>query len=62
MMIAFDSRYSAFLVLYPTGVVSEMILMYKGIPYLRERKLFSVHLPNSWNFAWHHDLFLQVCT
>jgi hypothetical protein len=53
-------RYNAFLLLYPTGVVSEMVLLWKGLPYLRSRDLYSIHMPNTWNFAWDYAIFIQV--
>lgn len=53
-------RYTAFLVLYPVGVVSEMVLLYRGVPYVRERDLYSIHMPNKWNFAWDYALFIEV--
>ena len=53
-------RYTAFLVLYPIGVVSEMVLLYQGVPYVRRRDLYSIRMPNKWNFAWDYALFIQV--
>lgn len=53
-------RYSAFLLLYPVGVVTEMLLLYWGVPFVRERKLYSIFLPNAWNFAWDYAIFVQV--
>jgi hypothetical protein len=32
----------------------------KGLPYVRERSIMSVSMPNTWNFAWNHALFVQV--
>lgn len=53
-------RYTAFIPLYPLGVVAEMVLLYKGLPYVRERSIMSVSMPNTWNFAWDHALFVQI--
>lgn len=53
-------RYNAFLLLYPTGVVSEMLLLYWGVPYVRQRDLYSIHMPNRWNFAWDYAIFIEV--
>ncbi|WIA16400.1 hypothetical protein OEZ85_013092 [Tetradesmus obliquus] len=53
-------RYNAFLLLYPTGVVSEMLLLWKGLPYLRSRDLYSIHMPNKYNFAWDYAIFIQI--
>ncbi len=54
------ARYSAFLPLYPIGVVSEMWLIYKGLPAVRQRQLHSVSLPHPWNFAFDYSYFLMV--
>lgn len=54
------ARYSAFLPLYPVGVVSEMWLVYKGLPAVRQRQLHSVSLPHPWNFAFDYSYFLMV--
>lgn len=53
------ARYSAFLVLYPVGVVSEMWLLYAGLPAVRQRQLHSLALPNGWNFAFDYSYFLM---
>jgi len=44
-------RYSTFIVLYITGVASELTLCYFRLPYIYENRPFSVHLPNSYNFS-----------
>lgn len=54
------ARYSAFLVLYPIGVVSEMWLLYRGLPAVRALRLHSMALPNWWNFAFDYSYFLVV--
>jgi len=51
-------RYSGFLILYPLGAGSEMMLLYKAMPYIRERGLWSLTLPNKLNFAFD---FYKVC-
>jgi hypothetical protein len=37
-----------------------MVLLWKGLPYLRSRDLYSIHMPNTWNFAWDYAIFIQV--
>ena len=49
-----------FLFNYPVGVVCEMILMYLAVPFLRERDMFSIHMPNAWNWAWDYSIFIHV--
>lgn len=46
------SRYSFFIILYPVGVAGELISLYKSIPYIRERQLFTYALPNAWNISF----------
>jgi hypothetical protein len=54
------SRYSAFILIYPVGVVAEMVLMYRALPFIRARKLFSVFMPNAYNFAFDYAIFITV--
>ncbi|KIY98543.1 hypothetical protein MNEG_9418 [Monoraphidium neglectum] len=53
-------RYSAFIPIYPTGVVTEMVLMYLALPFIRDRGLFSVFMPNNYNFAFDYATFIAV--
>lgn len=32
----------------------------KGLPTVREEGIFTIRMPNSWNFGWDHALFVQV--
>ncbi|XP_076882053.1 very-long-chain (3R)-3-hydroxyacyl-CoA dehydratase PASTICCINO 2-like [Bidens hawaiensis] len=45
-------RYSTFLVLYPTGISSEIGMIYSALPYMKESGLYSVRMPNKWNFSF----------
>ncbi|CAH8667153.1 unnamed protein product, partial [Schistosoma rodhaini] len=42
-------RYSGFLVLYPTGISGEVLLIVSGIKRLRETEQYSFDLPNALN-------------
>ena len=54
-------RYSAFIPLYPLGILGgEMPLIWSGLPYMKERKLHSLEMPNSVNFAFSYYMFAQV--
>ncbi|EOX91952.1 Tyrosine phosphatase-like protein PASTICCINO 2A isoform 2, partial [Theobroma cacao] len=44
-------RYSSFLVLYPTGISSEVGLVYFALPYIKGSEKYSVRMPNKWNFS-----------
>ena len=47
--------------LYPVGILlGEMPLYYAGLPYLRERRLHSVSLPNALNFSFDYHRAAQV--
>uniref|UniRef100_A0A2P2K3V5 Very-long-chain (3R)-3-hydroxyacyl-CoA dehydratase n=1 Tax=Rhizophora mucronata TaxID=61149 RepID=A0A2P2K3V5_RHIMU len=45
-------RYSTFLLLYPTGISSEVGLIYLALPYLKKSEKYCVRLPNKWNFSF----------
>ncbi|CAI9111454.1 OLC1v1011676C1 [Oldenlandia corymbosa var. corymbosa] len=45
-------RYSTFLLLYPTGITSEVGLIYNALPYIKESGKYGVQLPNKWNFSF----------
>lgn len=54
-------RYSAFIPLYPLGILAgEMPLIWSGLPYIQQRKLHSLEMPNSLNFAFSYHIFVQV--
>ncbi|KAL6993208.1 Very-long-chain (3R)-3-hydroxyacyl-CoA dehydratase PASTICCINO 2 [Sarracenia purpurea var. burkii] len=45
-------RYSTFLLLYPTGISSEVGLIYIALPYIKESEKYSFRMPNKWNFSF----------
>ncbi|KAL5556555.1 hypothetical protein UlMin_038791 [Ulmus minor] len=45
-------RYSTFMVLYPTGISSEVGLIYNALPYIKESGKYSLWMPNKWNFSF----------
>ncbi|KAL3524918.1 hypothetical protein ACH5RR_013290 [Cinchona calisaya] len=45
-------RYSTFLLLYPSGITSEVGLIYIALPYIKESGKYSVLMPNKWNFSF----------
>lgn len=45
-------RYSTFIVLYPTGITSEVGLIYNALPYMRESGKYSIRMPNKLNFGF----------
>ena len=52
-------RYNMFIPLYPLGMLCELYLMYTSQPYLEERKLHSLELPNTLNFAFNYSSFIK---
>ncbi|XP_062143696.1 very-long-chain (3R)-3-hydroxyacyl-CoA dehydratase PASTICCINO 2 [Alnus glutinosa] len=45
-------RYSTFLLLYPTGIASEVGLIYLALPFLKASEKYCVRMPNKWNFSF----------
>lgn len=45
-------RYSAFLLLYPTGISSELGLIYTAMPYMKVSEKYCIRMPNKWNFSF----------
>ncbi|XP_077233535.1 very-long-chain (3R)-3-hydroxyacyl-CoA dehydratase PASTICCINO 2A-like [Tasmannia lanceolata] len=45
-------RYSTFLLLYPTGIVSEVGLIYIALPYMKSSEKYCIRMPNKWNFSF----------
>lgn len=45
-------RYSAFIVLYPFGVGSELTMAYLAMPHIKKNKDWTIEMPNKWNFAF----------
>ena len=49
-------RYTAFTVLYPIGVSSELTMAWLAMPIIRARRVWSVDMPNSFNLAFDYYL------
>ncbi|XWS29592.1 hypothetical protein CRYUN_Cryun24cG0042000 [Craigia yunnanensis] len=45
-------RYSTFLILYPTGISSEVGLIYFALPYIKASEKYCIRMPNKWNFSF----------
>ncbi|KAF6160603.1 hypothetical protein GIB67_019543 [Kingdonia uniflora] len=45
-------RYSTFLVLYPSGITSEVGLIYTALPYIMGSEKYCIRMPNKWNFGF----------
>ena len=58
-------RYNLFIVLYPLGVSGELVCFYKTWEYVSaipedRLKPYTLTMPNSYNFAFHYELFLKL--
>ncbi|XP_060630849.2 very-long-chain (3R)-3-hydroxyacyl-CoA dehydratase 2 [Anolis sagrei] len=52
------ARYTLFIVLYPMGVSGELLTIYAALPYVRQSGLYSISLPNKYNFSFDYYTFL----
>ncbi|XP_070586448.1 very-long-chain (3R)-3-hydroxyacyl-CoA dehydratase 2 isoform X2 [Erythrolamprus reginae] len=52
------ARYTLFIILYPMGVTGEMLTMYAALPFIKRSGLFSISLPNKYNFSFDYYTFL----
>lgn len=55
-------RYTAFLVLYPIGVASELTMVYHGMPLMKENPVYDMPMPNQFNFFFSYYSFLLIGT
>ncbi|CAH8638072.1 unnamed protein product [Schistosoma margrebowiei] len=53
-------RYSGFMVLYPTGISGEVLLIVSGIKRLRETEEYSFNLPNALNCSLYYWFALVI--
>jgi hypothetical protein len=49
-------RYTSFIPLYPLGVSSELAMVYLALPTIRATSMWSVRLPNRFNFGFDYHL------
>lgn len=52
-------RYSAWIVLYPVGMISEAIINYKNLALIHETQKWSIAMPNPLNFTFSFEYFLR---
>ncbi|KAL2924933.1 hypothetical protein RDABS01_006918 [Bienertia sinuspersici] len=45
-------RYSSFMLFYPTGISSEVGLIYIALPYIMMSEKYCLRMPNKWNFSF----------
>eukprot|EP01026_Neomeris_dumetosa_P061405 TRINITY_DN57986_c0_g1_i3.p3 TRINITY_DN57986_c0_g1~~TRINITY_DN57986_c0_g1_i3.p3 ORF type:complete len:228 (+),score=9.62 TRINITY_DN57986_c0_g1_i3:50-733(+) len=54
-------RYSSFIVLYPLGVASELTMVYLAMDTIKRSGMWSIQLPNKWNFGFEYYYFVWFC-
>ncbi|KAL4635543.1 very-long-chain (3R)-3-hydroxyacyl-CoA dehydratase 2 [Arapaima gigas] len=52
------ARYTFFMVLYPMGVTGELLTILAALPHVRKTGLYSLALPNVYNFSFDYHTFL----
>ncbi|KAJ3676421.1 hypothetical protein LUZ60_003833 [Juncus effusus] len=45
-------RYSTFLLLYPSGISSEVGLIYIALPFIKASEKYCIRMPNTWNYSF----------
>ncbi|KAJ8771212.1 hypothetical protein K2173_026014 [Erythroxylum novogranatense] len=45
-------RYSTFMIFYPSGISSEVGLIYLALPYIKKSEKYCIRMPNKWNFSF----------
>ncbi|KAJ8906888.1 hypothetical protein NDN08_003372 [Rhodosorus marinus] len=53
-------RYSAFIPLYPVGMILEWIAVRTGLPYMKIRDYWSIYMPNTLNFEFSFYLYCST--
>ncbi|KAI9111446.1 hypothetical protein K1719_017136 [Acacia pycnantha] len=48
-------RYSTFFVMFITGIISEVGLIYSALPFIKETGKYSIRMPNKWNFSFDYS-------
>ncbi|XP_032956689.1 very-long-chain (3R)-3-hydroxyacyl-CoA dehydratase 1 [Rhinolophus ferrumequinum] len=54
------ARYNFFIILYPVGVAGELLTIYAALPYVKKTGMFSIRLPNKYNFSFDYYYFLLI--
>ncbi|KAG8432164.1 hypothetical protein GDO86_016706 [Hymenochirus boettgeri] len=52
------ARYTLFIILYPMGVTGELLTIYTALPIVKKTSLYSISLPNKYNFSFDYYTFL----
>ena len=52
------ARYTGFMILYPLGITGEMACMYNALDHVKATGIYSLAMPNSYNFAFNYHGFI----
>uniref|UniRef100_A0A8C1HXL6 Very-long-chain (3R)-3-hydroxyacyl-CoA dehydratase n=1 Tax=Cyprinus carpio TaxID=7962 RepID=A0A8C1HXL6_CYPCA len=53
-------RYNMFIVMYPLGVIGELLTIHASLPYVRRSGMYSLRLPNKYNVSFDYYYFLII--
>mmetsp|Transcript_6488 Transcript_6488/g.12857 ORF Transcript_6488/g.12857 Transcript_6488/m.12857 type:complete len:224 (-) Transcript_6488:496-1167(-) len=53
-------RYTMFIPLYPVGVFGEIVSIYNALQTIASKHMYSISMPNSWNFGFDYAVFLKL--
>jgi very-long-chain (3R)-3-hydroxyacyl-CoA dehydratase len=53
-------RYTMFIPLYPIGVLGEILSIYNALPVIEGKGMYSIRLPNAWNFGFDYAVFMKI--
>lgn len=54
------ARYNMFIIMYPLGVIGELMTIYVALPYVRKSGMYSLRLPNKYNVSFDYYYFLII--
>lgn len=49
-----------FIIMYPLGVIGELMTIYAALPYVRKAGMYSLRLPNKYNVSFDYYYFLII--
>lgn len=53
-------RYNLFIILYPLGVIGELMTIYAALPFVRRSGMYSMRLPNKYNVSFDYYYCLII--
>lgn len=53
-------RYNLFIILYPLGVIGELMTIYAALPFVRRSGMYSMRLPNMYNVSFDYYYCLII--